>query len=105
MERATLDTADWFEVVLTTEDAQAASMTLAPGESIGGPDDVHAESDQWIYAISGRATAVVDGEDVPIETGDLVLLEAGEAHGLTAGEEPFEALRLYSPPLYPDRPE
>ena len=101
MERTTLDSDDWFDVLLTTDDAQAAVMTLAPGQSTGGPDNYHRESDQWLYAVSGAATATVDGESVSIEAGDLVLLEAGERHEVTnEGDGPFETLNLYVPPEY-----
>ena len=104
MKRTTLASEDWFDVRLTTDDAQAAVMTLDPGESTGGPDNSHAESDQWIYVVSGVGTAVVDGEEVSLDAGDLVLVESGETHELTAADgESLETLSFYVPPLYPGR--
>lgn len=101
MEHVTLESEDWFDVLLTTDDAQAAVMTLAPGQSTGGTDNRHDRSDQWLYAVSGSATATVDGERVEIEPGDLVVIEAGETHELAnEGDDPFESLNLYVPPIY-----
>ncbi|MCU4799876.1 cupin domain-containing protein [Halobacteria archaeon HArc-gm2] len=101
MKRTTLESDDWFDVLLTTSDAQAAVMTLDPGQSTGGPDNYHRESDQWLYAVSGAATAIVEGETVSVSAGDLVVIEAGETHELaTDGDEPFESLNIYVPPDY-----
>ena len=50
----------FFDVRLTTDDAQAAEMTLEPGTSTGGPDNAHADSDQWLYVVSGSGRAVVE---------------------------------------------
>jgi hypothetical protein len=49
MRRAHLDLDRFFDVRLSTEDAQGAEMTLGPGQSTGGPDNYHADSDQWLY--------------------------------------------------------
>jgi hypothetical protein len=49
MRRAHLDLDRFFHVRLSTEDAQGAEMTLGPGQSTGGPDNYHADSDQWLY--------------------------------------------------------
>ncbi len=101
MERTSLDDADrWFDVLLTGDDAQAAAMTLSPGQSTGGPDNRHRQSDQWLFVASGSGTATVDGEAVDLAAGDLLRIEAGEAHEIVAGDEPLETLNLYVPPEY-----
>lgn len=101
MKRTSLDFEGFFDVRLTTEDAQAAQMTLSPGQSTGGPDNLHAESDQWLYVVSGTGSAIVDGEDVTFESGDLLVIEAGETHEIeNDGDEPLETLNLYVPPIY-----
>jgi len=101
MRRTSLDFEGFFDVRLTTEDAQAAQMTLSPGQSTGGPDNLHAESDQWFYVVSGTGSAIVDGEDVTFEAGDLLVIEAGETHEIeNDGDEPLETLNLYVPPIY-----
>jgi len=101
MKRADLDFEGFFDVRQTTDDAQAAQMTLSPGQSTGGSDNCHADSDQWCYVVSGAGRATVDGEDVRFATGDLLVIEAGETHEIeNDGDEPLETLNLYVPPIY-----
>jgi len=101
MKRASLDFEGFFDVRQTTDDAQAAQMTLSPGQSTGGPDNRHADSDQWCYVVSGSGRATVDGEDVRFEPGDLLVIEAGETHEIeNDGDEPLETLNVYVPPIY-----
>ncbi|PSQ01787.1 cupin domain-containing protein [Halobacteriales archaeon QS_4_69_31] len=76
-------------------------MTLAPGQSTGGPDNAHPGSDQWLFVVSGSGSATVEGETVQLDAGDLVVIEAGEAHEVTNdGDAPLETLNLYVPPVY-----
>lgn len=101
MRRASLDFEGFFDVRQTTDDAQAAQMTLSPGQSTGGPDNRHETSDQWCYVVSGSGWAVVDGDEVGLEAGDLVVIEAGETHEIGADDDaPMETLNLYVPPDY-----
>ncbi|MFB6173640.1 MAG: cupin domain-containing protein [Halobacteriales archaeon] len=91
----------WFAVLFGNESAQAAVMTLPPGESTGGPENYHAESDQWLYVIDGAGRAVIEGEAVELSANDLALIEAGESHEIRADEEEaLETLNLYVPPEY-----
>ncbi|MBV8229454.1 MAG: hypothetical protein JO329_05660 [Planctomycetaceae bacterium] len=48
-----------FRVVLGDERSQAAQMTLAPGDTEGGPDNRHRDADQWLYVVSGEGLALV----------------------------------------------
>lgn len=99
MKRTSLDFEGFFDVVLETADAQAAQMTLAPGQSTGGPDNYHAESDQWLFVVAGTGVATVDGDDHRLDRGDLVVIEAGERHEIeNDGDEPLETLNVYVPP-------
>lgn len=99
MKRTEVASERWFDTLLETDDAQAAVMTLDAGRATGGPDNYHAESDQWLYVIDGAGWAVVDGERVDLGAGDLVCIEAGERHEVGASEAgPLETLNLYVPP-------
>lgn len=101
MRRSTPGFGPGFRVLLETPDAQAAEMTLGPGESTGGPDNRHASSDQWLFVVSGTGEGVVDGETVPLAANTLLLIEAGEAHEIRCtGSEPLRTLNLYVPPEY-----
>lgn len=101
MKRTRLDAERWFEVILESDDAQAAAMTLASGRATGGPANAHRDSDQWLFVVSGRGTATVEDRTVDLEAGDLLLIEAGETHEIrNDGSEPLETLNLYVPPEY-----
>ena len=99
MERASLDFDRYFEVVMATDEAQAAEMTVEPGRSVGGPDNYHAESDQWLFVVSGTGVATVDGDEERLTAGDLLRIEAGERHGIANdGDDPLETVNFYTPP-------
>lgn len=101
MKRTRVASDDWFDVVLESDDAQAAVMTLSPGQSTGGPDNRHAEADQWLYVVAGEGRATVADEEVRVEAGDLLLIESGETHEIrNPGSEPLETFNLYVPPAY-----
>jgi mannose-6-phosphate isomerase-like protein (cupin superfamily) len=53
-----------FRVVLGNDRSQAAQMTLAPGETEGGPDNRHRGADQWLFVVAGTGEAVVNSEKV-----------------------------------------
>lgn len=90
-----------FDVVLETVDAQAAVMTLPPGESTGGPDNRHEASDQWLFVVSGAGEAVVEGKTVELIPHTLLVIEAGETHEVRCtGEAPLRTLNVYIPPEY-----
>lgn len=99
MERAHLEFDRFFDVVMETNEAQVAEMTLEPGRVTGGPDNFHAESDQWLFVVSGAGVVTVDGEEQDVEAGDLLRIDAGERHAVeNDGSEPLETLNVYTPP-------
>ncbi len=55
MEQAHLGFDRYFEVAMETAEAQAAEMTIEPGRSVGGPENYHADSDQWLFVVCGFA--------------------------------------------------
>jgi len=101
VKRTTTETDDWFDVLFETQRAQAASMVLSPGQSTGGPENRHEESEQWLFVSSGTGEAIVEGESVELSAGDLVCIEERETHEITnTGDTPLETLNLYVPPEY-----
>jgi mannose-6-phosphate isomerase-like protein (cupin superfamily) len=95
-----------FRVVLRDEHGQAAQMTLAPGETEGGPDNRHRGADQWLYVVSGTGVAIVNGECVELREGTLVLIQRGDEHEIrNTGEGPLKTLNVYVPPAYTDEGE
>jgi quercetin dioxygenase-like cupin family protein len=90
-----------FRVLGGTPRSQGALMTLAPGESTGGPDNRHATSDQWLFVASGSGTAIVDGAEVALAAGDLLLIVAGEGHEIRAADDAtLVTANVYAPPEY-----
>src|SRR5262245_47727969 len=90
-----------FRVVLGDEHSQAAQMTIAPGETEGGPDNRHRGADQWLFVVAGTGEAVVNGEMVPLKAGTLLLIACGETHEIrNTGKEPLRTLNVYVPPAY-----
>ena len=91
----------FFRVVGQTDRSQAATMTLRPGQTTGGDDNVHADSDQWLFVVSGVGSATVKGCPVPLEPGTLLLVEAGEPHEIAnTGREPLVTINVYAPSVY-----
>lgn len=89
-----------FDVLGGTSRSQAAAMTLGPGERTGGPENAHADSDQWLYVVSGSGEATVAGDRVELAEGDLLLIAAGETHEIRAGSEALVTVNVYAPPEY-----
>jgi len=90
-----------FKVTIGNARAQAASMTLRPGDSEGGPKNRHRGADQWLYVFSGRGTAIIKGRRHPLKAGTLLLIEHGEQHEIrNTGSELLKTLNIYAPPAY-----
>jgi methylenetetrahydrofolate dehydrogenase (NADP+) / methenyltetrahydrofolate cyclohydrolase len=90
-----------FDVIAGSPRTQAATMVLDVGESTGGPDNFHVESDQWLYVLAGSGEATVDGQRVTLKAGTLLFIEAREAHEIrNTGNAPLETLNIYAPPEY-----
>ena len=101
MRRATLRFGAGFRVALGNRRSQAATMTLGPGDSEGGPDNRHRGADQWLFVLSGTGLAIVNGRRVKLKAGSLVLIERGDRHEIrNTGRTPLKTLNVYVPPAY-----
>lgn len=101
MQHTSLQFEPGFQVRLGNARAQAAEMTIGPGESEGGPDNRHPHSDQWLYVVSGSGVAIVNGTARRLNRGTLLLIEQGEAHEIRCtGRSPLRTLSCYVPPAY-----
>ena len=101
MKKIYLDTESFFKVIKSTERSQVAEMVLDPGQSTGGPNNRHSDSDQWMYVIEGKGEAIIDDETVEFQEGDLVLIEAGENHEVrNTGNTDLETFNIYAPKAY-----
>ena len=101
MRRTHLRLGHGFRVVAGNARSQAAQMTLAPGESEGGPDNRHRGADQWLYVAAGEGEAVVNGHTYPLSAGTLLLIERGDTPEVrNTGSGPLRTLNVYVPPAY-----
>lgn len=90
-----------FQVLMGNRRVQAAQMTIAPGDSEGGPRNRHGGADQWLFVVSGRGTAIIKGRRHALGKGSLLLIERGERHEIrNTGRQPLKTLNFYSPPAY-----
>ena len=90
-----------FKVLASTRSAQAAMMTLQPGEDTGEPQNEHPDSEQWLFVIAGSGQARVGKRRVGLAEGSLLLIEKGEVHQVrNTGRKPLVTLNFYAPPAY-----
>ena len=81
-----------FRMVLNE---QAGQMTLRAGGTEGGPDNRHRGADQWLYVVSGRGAAIVNGEGVKLHQSTRLLIQHGEEHEMkNTGQTPLRTLNL-----------
>jgi mannose-6-phosphate isomerase-like protein (cupin superfamily) len=89
--------ADFRQVLATTEHTQLVVMTLPPGGEIG--EEVHHGIDQTLLVVAGQGRAVLDGEPSPIGPGHVVVVPAGTRHNIVSGDaEPLRLVTVYGPP-------
>ncbi len=96
-----------FDVIANTERVQAAMMTLrGRSASDDEPSNEHANSEQWLFVISGTGTATVIPKGgrrrtVKLRPGSLLIIEKGDLHQIKhAGRGALRTINFYSPPAY-----
>ena len=70
-------------------------LTLAPGECV--TEHYHPYSEEFIYLVSGRLLARLDGEPVTLEAGEGLFIPVGTRHRLEnndAGQPAFAVFHL-----------
>lgn len=91
-----------FKVLHTSSAAQAAMMTLRPGQSSDEHvANEHPRCEQWLFVVAGAGKATVGKRSVRIKTNSLLLIEQGEPHRITnTGKTALATLNFYAPPAY-----
>jgi mannose-6-phosphate isomerase-like protein (cupin superfamily) len=101
MKKIAINPKSFFKVLASTSRSQVAEMVLSPSQSTGGPGNLHYDSDQWLFVVSGLGVATVEGRKVDIKKGDLLLIEKQEAHKITnTGDKPLKTFNIYAPCEY-----
>ena len=102
MQRKKLRFAKGFRIALGNERSQAGEMVIEPGGKEGGPRNRHRGADQWLFVVSGKGSALVNGKRHGLRAGSLLLVEHGDEHEIknTDASEPLRTLNFYVPPAY-----
>lgn len=101
MKRKLLRFGEGFRVPFTVRRAQVAEMVIPPGGQEGDDDNRHRGADQWLFVLSGRGVAMVEGKRVELVRGTLLLIERGERHSVAnVGRTLLKTLNFYSPPAF-----
>src|SRR5687767_11953795 len=90
-----------FRVAIGNARSQAAEMVIPPGDAEGGPGNRHRGADQWLYVVSGRGLALVNGKRFALSRGTLMLIERKDKHQIkNTGRGLLRTLNFYVPPAY-----
>ena len=101
MKRRTLGFREGFRVPVTLRRAQAAEMVIPPGGQEGDEENRHRGADQWLFVLSGRGVAKVEGRRVALGPGTLLVIERGERHAVrNTGRTLLRTLNFYTPPAF-----
>ena len=75
---------------------------LIPGSQV--PYHFHNQRESVIFVISGEATEVIEGKEIPIKAGDVLFIPAGEKHTtINRSDKDFRYLEFFTcPPLGAD---
>ncbi len=96
MKKFHIDPKEGFEVLAKTKRSEVATMVIHPGDKEGGPDNKH-KGDQWLYVLSGKGTALVEGKEVSLERGVLLEIPEGERHEIkNTGQTDLRTINFYS---------
>ena len=79
MQREVLRFGKGFKVAFGNARAEAATMVIAPGAAEGDAGNRHRGADQWLFVLSGRGVARVDGRRHRLSERTLLLIEKGAA--------------------------
>src|SRR4051794_12933509 len=96
-----------FEVLLSTRGAQAAIMTLQPGDTSDAEvSNEHPDSEQWLFVASGSGRARVGKRkgairQIAIEKNSLLMIKKRELHQIAnTGRQALVTINFYVPPAY-----
>src|SRR5262245_29733924 len=101
MNRVKFRSAKGFRIAIGNKYSQSAEMVLSPGEAEGGPDNHHRAADQWLYVVSGKGVAIVNGKKSALVANTLLLIERGDNHEIRhTGSTPLCTVNIYVPKAY-----
>lgn len=79
------------------EDLGGIFVVLVPGS--GPPYHYHKKRESIIMVISGEATEILEGKEIPIKAGDVIYIPAGEKHTtINRSNQEFRYLEFFTHP-------
>jgi mannose-6-phosphate isomerase-like protein (cupin superfamily) len=103
IEKQTLESTYFRQVLFTAQHAQLVVMCLRPGDEIG--NEVHPKVDQFFRIEQGNAKFVFnEKEEHLVHDGDAVVVPVGTYHNVvnTSKTAMLKLYTIYSPPNHPD---
>ena len=90
----------WTKTILADHKTIGTSALTAKRWSFeplaSGPEQVHSDTDQLLYVISGSGTVRANNETLPLEKETVLWLEQGDVYQFFAGEDGLEVLQGYA---------
>ena len=62
----------------------------------------HRVAEEYYFVLCGHGTAILDGQEYPLEAGDFLRLPPGTTHGFITENEPLEMLDVHAPGCRPN---
>ena len=95
IEKATLENANFREVLFTGPHLQLVVMSLKPGEDIGL--ETHTKSDQFIRVESGTGQFHINGQVHECRDGSSIVIPQGSQHNVVnTGKDDMKIYTIYS---------
>jgi quercetin dioxygenase-like cupin family protein len=91
-----------YRAEILTEQDQAKDLggifvVLVPGS--GPPYHYHENRESIIIALSGEATEILEGKEIPIKAGDVIFIPPGEKHTtVNRSQKEFRYLEFFTHP-------
>lgn len=103
IEKATLENANFRQVLYTAKHCQLVLMSLLPNEEIGM--EVHPDNDQFFRFEAGEGRAIIDGNEYILGNGSVIIVPAGAQHNIinTSATDDLKLYTIYSPAHHQDK--
>ena len=97
IEKETLENENFRKVLFTAKHMQLVVMNIPAGKDIGM--ETHGDVDQFIRIESGKAKAVLNGQETELEDDFSVIIPAGTEHNIVnVGEGELKLYSIYAKP-------
>ena len=93
IEKLTLESSNFRQVLYTGKHSQLVLMSLKPKEEIGM--ETHPDNDQFFRFEKGTGKCVIDGNEYEVSDGSAIVVPAGAEHNVINVSD-FEDLKLYT---------